>query len=475
MLFHTHEFLLLLAIALFLFWRMPSKRHAVLLAVSLSFYGYAGLGMLALFLGITSVSYACLRAIEQGRRGALSLGISINLLNLFTFKYTLFFLDSMSLFGLEHISTRTWLSESIILPVGISFYTFQLIAVLVDSYRGRTFEIEDFAEFLLFITFFAQLIAGPIMRGAEFFPQLHRLKGPTGSQVASGLLLFAIGLIKKVLFADYLLAPRVDFLFSSPNQWDTPTSWLLGVLFGFQIYFDFSGYVDMALGLARLFGIELMPNFATPYVSSNPSEFWSRWNITLSRWFGDYVYIPLGGSRGSLFSTMRNLMLTMLASGLWHGAGFTFLVWGGIHGIYLSAYHGLRRRWPVLTSSLDSGFTVSTCVAWFVTFAITTVAWVYFRADTVTQANEIVSSMFFGGPGSESNATLKWTLISLALMGLHFLERRVNERHEDLAGWLTLQWTRIPGPIQAMIAFLALIVATGATKRVQGAFIYFQF
>jgi alginate O-acetyltransferase complex protein AlgI len=476
MLFHSHEFLLLLTLTLVAFRFLAGWRHAVLLTASILFYAYAGLGITVLFLSVAFVSHRCFLAICAGRRWALPLGIAVNLLNLFTFKYTFFFLSILSDLGFAVAPQQEWVAVNVILPVGISFYTFQLMAVLIDAHRGVAIDVKNFREFLLFVTFFAQLIAGPIMRGAEFFPQLHTLRGPDHHQLMSGIQLILIGVFKKVVLTDYLLAPRVETLFADATTWNAPSAWLLGLLFGFQIYFDFSGYCDMALGLGKVFGLDLRVNFSTPYVSKTPSEFWSRWNITLSRWFGDYVYIPLGGNRVAVSRSIVNLMLTMLASGLWHGAGFTFVFWGAIHGGYLACFHLLRRLRPRLAESMTSGgLGAAQVFGWATTFAVAVVAWVYFRASSLAEANAVVANMFGAGDGWRV-ADLEFLYpLAAVLLGFHFLERAWWERFDDVVEKTLSLWKRLPGPVQALAAFPLLVGVVGLTKKLQGSFIYFQF
>ena len=475
MLFHTHEFMLLLLVAALGFRFLPSARATTLLAASVAFYAYSGFEMLLLLAGVVAFNYACYRRIGRGRgRGVLLLAIAVDLANLFTFKYTLFFLGILGQLGLDVSTPSGWVAANVVLPVGISFYTFQMIALLVDVYRGTAPPIHSFREFMLFVTFFGQLIAGPIMRASEFLPQLRNFPGPTRQQLAQGIALFGIGLVKKVAISDVLLTPRSDALWQQAVQWDAPTSWLLALLFGFQIYFDFSGYCDMAIGLGRIFGLELKINFATPYVSRTPSEFWSRWNITLSRWFGDYVYIPLGGSRVPLPRTVVNVLITMLVSGLWHGAGFNFVMWGALHGVALAAYHVIRRV-RARPAAEERPRRVMSWLGWASTFAVSTVAWVYFRADSVQQANAVVANLFGLGSGRESAPLLVPYTVCGLLLAAHFLERQFWDRFDELTDKSIELWMRLPGPVQAMLVFPLLLVIVGVTKRVQGAFIYFQF
>ncbi len=473
MLFHTHEFLALLAITLAVFHLAPlPRRQIVLLVASLIFYGYAGLGMLALFLAISGLAYLSLRRIEAGHRAWTVIGVTAILLNLIAYKYAAFLLDAVAAAGVPVAPAEDWVSRNVILPIGISFYSFQLIAVLIDAGRGQRLDVRSFRELLLFIMFFGHLIAGPIMRGREFFRQLHVLPGASAAQVRSGVVLLIGGLIKKVVFADVLLSDRVDLLFASGAGLSTAAAWLAPLLFGFQIYFDFSGYVDMALGMSKLFGLELMPNFSTPFISRSPSEFWSRWNITLSRWFGDYVYIPLGGSRGPLWFTVRNLLITMVLSGLWHGAGWTFLLWGAIHGVYLAAFHALRHAVPRVAAALATGGWQ--WLGWLTTFAVTTIAWVYFRAAHVADANAIVGNMFGVTPGAVAAPSSGFAIVA-ALLVLHRAEAWWITNFDVIVERAGARWMRLPGPVQALAAFPVLFVIIAITKFVRGTFIYFQF
>lgn len=476
-LFHTHEFFALLALTLVVYALWPAARFGALLVSSLLFYAYAGLAMAALFFAAVLFNYAAYQRIAPGRgAGWLTAALLVNLANLFTFKYTGFFLSTLTSLGLAPAGAASWPIANLVLPVGISFYTFQLMALLIDAQRGSQPRARSLGEFFLFITFFGQLIAGPIMRGHEFLPQLRSFRAPSREEVIDGAGWFAIGLVKKVVLADALLAPRVEHLFANALGWDTPTSWLLGILFGFQIYFDFSGYCDMAVGLGRFFGLDLRVNFATPYVSRTPSEFWSRWNITLSRWFGDYVYVPLGGSRTDLPRTVLNLMITMLVSGLWHGAGFNFVIWGGLHGVALCAYHALRRLSPAVDRVARGPFlTPGALAGWLVTGVVGTVGWVYFRAASLAEANGIVASMFGLGSGSTRGPLLADGLLAAALLGAHFAEAALWRGYTPLVGRVSAAWGRVPGPLQAVLASFAFFVILAMTKDVQGAFIYFQF
>jgi alginate O-acetyltransferase complex protein AlgI len=477
LLFHTHEFFALLLVTVVAYRLLPALRAPVLLLASLAFYTYSGVEMALLFFGIVVFNFACYQRIGPGRGVRwLGLALLVDLANLFTFKYTAFLLSILAGLGAAPPESARWPVANLILPVGISFYTFQLMALLIDAYRGSQPRARSLGEFFLFITFFGQLIAGPILRGHEFLPQLGKLRLARPAELAAAAGYLGIGIVKKVLLADTVLAPRVEHLFSSPLAWDAPTSWLLGILFGFQIYFDFSGYCDMAVGLGKLFGLELRINFATPFVSRTPSEFWSRWNITLSRWFGDYVYVPLGGSRVDLPRTLANLMITMLVSGLWHGAGFCFLIWGGLHGLYLCAFHLVRHFVPALRTVANRPLASPLALGmWGLTFVVGTIGWVYFRSSDVAAANGVVAAMFGFGSGTARGPIAAYGALAALLLVAHFLEAAMWQRYPAWVEAALDVWRRIPGPVQALAAAPVLFVLVALTKEVKGAFIYFQF
>src|SRR6516225_3390946 len=331
-----------------------ARRHStragimVLVAASLVFYGAWRPIYLLLFGSSVGINFLLGIAMEnpQARRAVGMCGVALNLAVLGFFKYANFLLDSLrDVIGapLPHLD--------VILPLGISFFTFQQIAYLVDVMRGAKVE-RDIVSFTLFVSFFPQLIAGPLVHHAEMIPQFKRERlGRSTSLAAQGWAVFVAGLFKKVAIADNLaqfanpLFAQVDVGGSVPTEW----AWLAILAYSLQIYFDFSGYSDMAIGLALMFGIRLPVNFRSPYKATSIIEFWRRWHITLSRFLRDYLYIPLGGNRFGVGRRYINLMLTMLLGGLWHGAGWTFLIWGGLHGLYLVVNHQWRDhkcKWP---------------------------------------------------------------------------------------------------------------------------------
>jgi alginate O-acetyltransferase complex protein AlgI len=333
------------------------------------------------------------------RRGIGTLGVTLNLAALCYFKYTNFLFDSFTT-----LTGAPLPFVNVVLPLGISFFTFQQIAYLVDVMRGAKVE-RDIVSYTLFVSFFPHLIAGPLVHHAEMIPQFKRARSGRSSVLAArGLAIFAAGLFKKVVIADNL-AQFVTPVFAHLDAGGgvtTPWAWLSTLAYTLQIYFDFSGYSDMAVGLALMFGIRLPVNFRSPYKAISIIEFWRRWHITLSRLLRDYLYIPLGGNRLGEVRRYQNLLVTMLLGGLWHGAGWTFIIWGGLHGTYLCINH-LWRAWrgdaPAPTSM------PAKIASWAITFFAVVIAWVFFRAKTAAGAWQMLGSLFGFEAGSSAYAS----------------------------------------------------------------------
>ncbi len=360
---------------------------------SLVFYAYWNPPFVAVIIASIGFNYLFGRLLDRAERKRtllLAVGVGVNLLSIAFFKYTNFVLDNVNLiFGLQ-IPMR-----EIVLPLGISFFTFQQIAYLVDCHRGLVRE-KRFVSYAVFVSFFPQLIAGPIVHHKEMMPQFLRRETLLFSleNLCLGFTLFSLGLFKKAVIADTLSPFAVD-LFDGEGAIPAGDAWLGTLAYTFQIYFDFSGYSDMAMGLGKMFNIDIPVNFDSPYKATSIVDFWRRWHITLSRFLKDYLYIPLGGNRNGPVRRYVNLMLTMLLGGLWHGAAWTFVIWGGLHGLFLVINHlfrGAVRRLPFL--ALPRG------LSWLVTFLCVTVAWVFFRAATLTRALEILRSMVGLGEAS---------------------------------------------------------------------------
>ena len=397
MLFNSVGFLFLflpIVFALFVFCRGLSWRASmlVLIAGSLVFYGWANPPSVFLILASVGFNYGLGRLFAAGslastvRKWVLTVGIGSNLALLGYFKYADFFLENVA--GLIGIDAQP---TGILLPLAISFFTFQQIAYVVDAYRGEC-GAEGLVKYSCFICFFPQLIAGPIVRHDEFLGQLgpNWLRRSLRFDVYAGLSMFALGLFKKTVLADSA-GPIANAVFAIDPAALTPLeAWIGTFAFSFQIYFDFSGYSDMAIGLARCFGIVLPMNFDSPYKSTSIAEFWRRWHMTLSRFLRDYLYISLGGNRRGFPRQLANLMVVMLLGGLWHGAGWGFVIWGGLHGTYLSINH-LWRRFAESASRAPTQ--LGGYASRLLTLFAVSIAWVFFRAESATQAFSVIGRM----------------------------------------------------------------------------------
>jgi alginate O-acetyltransferase complex protein AlgI len=385
---------------------------AWLVAASLFFYGYWDVWLLPLLLGSIVVNFACGRRLHDApSRPVLVAGLVFNLGLLAYFKYAGFFVDNLeSLIGAEIAELN------IVLPLAISFFTFQQIAYLVDVHQGKAAE-PDFLNYMLFVSFFPQLVSGPIVHHSEMMPQFRdrarRWLDRALLPAAFGFLI--IGLYKKAVLADGI-APFADRVFDGANT-AVPAfqdAWIGALAYTFQIYFDFSGYSDMAVGIALLFGIRLPLNFNSPYRATSIIDFWRRWHITLSRFIRDYVYIPLGGNRKGKTRRYVNLLAAMLLAGLWHGVGWTFVIWGGLHGLLLIVNHGWRRLFPERAQA-------SLLSVWLrraVTFLAVVVAWVFFRADDMAGAGRVIQGMagMTGGAGGSVLETGRvWAMLAAML------------------------------------------------------------
>jgi alginate O-acetyltransferase complex protein AlgI len=401
MLFNSFTFqLLFLPVVLSGNWLLkrvlPQASIWFLIAISLMFYGWSNPKLIALMCVSIAFNFLIGNPI-YGKSSAklLSIGIFANLGLLAYFKYYNWFALGVSDLGLSWVPVR-----NVVLPLAISFFTFEQISYLIDC-KKRRIRPADFAEYAFFVSFFPKLIAGPIVRFSELQPQLKALALPVSAMdCAAGCALFILGFSKKVLFADQS-ASIADPVFSaaaSGTSLSGADAWLGSLAYTFQIYFDFSGYTDMALGLALLFGLRLPLNFMSPYKSTSIIEFWRRWHMTLSRFLRDYLYIPLGGSKLGPWRTHINLMIVMLLGGLWHGAGLSFIAWGGLHGLYLIANHLFRKHGPRYEGR------VATVMAWLLTFVSVVIAWVLFRAGSFPVAISMFRSMF--GLAEPTSATV---------------------------------------------------------------------
>ena len=408
MLFSSYTFLFQFLPAVVLAFA-AARRHSpragilVLAAASLFFYGAWRPVYLLLLIASIAVNFSLGLLMEDPlRRRTIGLfGVALNLALLCYFKYTNFIFDSINM-----LTGAPLPFFNIVLPLGISFFTFQQIAYLVDVMRGAKVE-RDIVSYTLFVSFFPHLIAGPLVHHAEMIPQFKR--GRTGRSAvlaARGLAIFASGLFKKVVIADNL-AQFVSPVFAHLDAGGgvtTPWAWLATSSYTMQIYFDFSGYSDMAIGLALMFGIRLPVNFRSPYKAASIIDFWRRWHVTLSRFLRDYLYIPLGGNRLGEQRRYLNFMVTMLLGGLWHGAGWNFLIWGGLHGLYLCVNH-LWQAWCGAKAKVKAGFGFAKVSSWAITFFAVVFAWVFFRARTAAGAWQMLGGLFGFSAGSSAYAS----------------------------------------------------------------------
>lgn len=400
MIFNSVQFLVFFLIVLGAFWLMSRKvQNRFLLVASYVFYGAWDYRFLSLILISTIVDYyigAKLHATESSsnRKRLLAVSVVVNLAILGFFKYFNFFAGSLQdlvgMFGFE----LSAFSLSIVLPVGISFYTFQTMSYTIDIYKRKLEPSRDFLDFALFVAFFPQLVAGPIERAVNLLPQIYEKRKFDLDQFGAGCYLILWGLFKKVVIADNL-AVTVEQVFSKTDGFYSGEV-LIGVLyFAFQIYCDFSGYSDIARGIAKTLGFELMVNFRLPYIARNPSDFWLRWHISLSSWLRDYLYIPLGGNRNGNLMTYRNLILTMLLGGLWHGAAWNFVVWGLFHGAILAGhrkYTEIREKYFGPPRKEASWYGVAASVT--IMFCFTLYGWLLFRAESFPQIWNMTLNMF---------------------------------------------------------------------------------
>ena len=397
MVFNSLHFVWFFVVVYAVYRVLPHRpQNWLLLAASYYFYAAWDWRFLGLLLASTIVDYTCARAIDRSasrrtRRTLLIVSLSFNLTMLGFFKYFNFFADNLhTVFGalgwqLDFVTVR------VLLPVGISFYTFVTMSYVIDVYRREIPATRDLVDFGVFVAYFPHLVAGPILRASRLLPQIDAPRRITAEQLRDGAWLIAWGYFQKVFVADNL-APLANAVFD-PGVHHTGVNVLLGVYaFAFQIYGDFAGYSNIARGTSKLMGIELVENFRFPYLVTTPQAFWRNWHISLSTWLRDYLYIPLGGNRGSAWRTRRNLLVTMVLGGLWHGAAWTFVLWGVYHGLLLVAYRGLDRvrwahRWLVGASPL------ARVTGWWVMFHLTCGGWLIFRARSARQLAAMTASL----------------------------------------------------------------------------------
>lgn len=475
MLFCSQAYLLFFTLVFVVYWITPWQRVRVWLLLSASLYFYAKWNeLLALLIaGSTCIDYLLARGMDRyssPRVRKLLLAISIvgNLGLLCYFKYANFFLDSLqtALQGVGFGASIRLLD--VILPVGISFYTFEAINYTVDVYRGRVKAERNLPNFMLFITFFPHLVAGPIVRARDFLHQTHRPKRWDWARLNLGVQYFLMGLVKKLVIADRMAA-LVDPVFANPELYRTHTLWMAMFAYALQIYGDFSGYSDMAIGSAHMLGYKLAQNFNMPYLARNISEFWRRWHISLSSWLRDYLFIPLGGSRGDRWLTCRNLLITMTLGGLWHGANWTFIIWGIAHGLLLGGHRFFRdfaETRPWLQRSLRSWPGAILCTA--LTFLSVCLLFVLFRATSLAKAGMFFQHMFV------PHWTPAYSPVKPIALLVFFLLAALCH-WAALQPWFRRLAVRLPEPALG-IGYAAVLTLTLLLAPASGiSFIYFQF
>ncbi len=473
MLFNSIEYGVLLLCAftgLWLLARIENRlfRNLFLLFVSYFFYACWNVRYLSLIFISSSLDFGIGRALHHSsnpatRKWLLAVSVTVNLGILCVFKYFNFFVDSFAALlttcGLQVDPAHL----NVLLPVGISFYTFQTLSYTIDVYRRKLTPITNYLDYLLFVSFFPQLVAGPIVRASHLLPQLGGRPSLTSQEGSRALLLIGLGLVKKIAIADFLGAHLVDPVFSNPQMYSSIEALTAVYGYAFQIYADFSAYSDIAIGSASLLGFKIPINFNAPYTASNLREFWQRWHISLSTWLRDYLYIPLGGSRRGHAHTCLALMATMLLGGLWHGAALTFVFWGLIHGLALVLTRVIQR-----TGILNSiGVGVRRGVGIFITFHVVCAAWIFFRSSSFDKAFEIfeaLAAMDFGW----ANLTLPILLVLSAAFATHWIPGRAMER-------MHMVFPRIPAPLQAASLVTAIIAVRQMALTDVTPFIYFQF
>ena len=483
MLFTSLDFAIFLPIVFFLYWFVAQKdlklQNALIVVASYFFYGWWDWRFLSLIIFSTVVDYLVgqkLRSEEKQskRKVLLWTSILVNLGFLGFFKYYNFFLenfiDAFSLFGMQ-INAN---SLNIILPVGISFYTFQTLSYTIDVYKKKLEPTKDFIAFSAFVCFFPQLVAGPIERATNLLPQFYKKRTFEYHKAVDGMRQILWGLFKKVVIADNC-AEFANQIFNNSADMNGSTLVLGAIFFTFQIYGDFSGYSDIAIGTSRLFGFDLKQNFATPYFSRDIAEFWRRWHISLSTWFRDYLYIPLGGSRGGTWMKVRNTFAIFLVSGFWHGANWTFIIWGALNAIYflplLLTNNNRKNLGVVAEGKLLPSF--RELIAMLTTFILTVFAWIFFRAENVGHAINYIGGIFSKNIlniplfDNRMNALITLFLISVFILA-EWLGRKDKYALEKII-------FKFNATARILIYYLLMILIFWFTNGDNQKFIYFQF
>ena len=476
MLFPTFTFAVFFAAVMTVGWALHSKPVAwklFMIAASYTFYAWWNPRFVLLIAASTIVNTVCGRVIQQGAKQnstigktALVVAIVFNLAILGVFKYYDFFISSVE-DGLEQLGLAPNLPLlQVVLPVGISFFTFQALSYVIDVYRGKV-AATNLLQFAVYLAFFPQLVAGPIVRASEFLPQLERRLNPREIDFTRAAVLIASGLFKKVVIASYMADALVDDVFAFPERF-SGAEILLGVYgYAIQIYADFSGYTDIAIGVALLLGFRFPENFNQPYRAASIADFWRRWHMTLSRWLRDYLYIPLGGNRGGKAKRDRNLFLTMLLGGLWHGAAWPFVIWGAYQGGGLMAERRLG-EWQDRKRNARTKQPVRTALRWLATFHFICLGWVFFRSETLSDAGSLLGQLFgsFLSPTPEINSVFVGVVVCALFAQMISRQALAN---------VQMQLSRLPvWTLAAGFGVWMLVVDQFGPEGV-APFIYFQF
>ncbi|MDP3003867.1 MAG: MBOAT family O-acyltransferase [Bacteroidales bacterium] len=479
-------FFLLVLAGYSLIYKKLFIRNAYLFLVSLFFYYKSGGLFLFLLIFVTLIDFTCGLLIHHSRtkfmrRLFILLSIISNLGILAYFKYTGFFVetindllgtdyrvyDFLSAFSNSNLGTSFNISN-IILPVGISFFTFQSLSYTIDVYRKKMDPVRNIIDFGFYVSFFPQLVAGPIVRASEFIPQLYSEFHLARREFSHALFLISKGLIKKIIISDFIATNFIDRVFDAPSIYSGFENLMAVYGYGLQIYCDFSGYTDIAIGLGLILGFRLPINFNSPYKAAGIADFWKRWHISLSRWLKDYLYIPLGGNRKGKFRTNINLIITMLLGGLWHGAALRFVIWGALHGIGLV----INRIWNSIFGDRLKQGRVGRAIAVFITFQFVSFCWIFFRAPDMDSVNTMIKQIFENfSPGSYMTVLPAYSSVFLLIaVGyiIHFLPERIKESYRGL-------FIRIPLIAQLVVIILVAILLYQMRTTEVIPFIYFRF
>ena len=471
-----------------LIYKKNAIRNVYLFAMSLFFYYKTGGYFFSLLIFSTIVDYTLgnliyTNKIKWKKKLFVALSVIVNLGLLSYFKYAYFYTDIINrIFNTDlevvnllavwsnNLTGSAFDVSTIILPVGISFYTFQTISYTVDVYREKTKPVKNILDFGFYVSFFFFFLAGPIVRASEFVPQLYKKYQVSKREFGLALFLILNGLIKKMLISDYLSINFVDRIFADPSAYSGFENMMAIYGYSLQIYCDFSGYTDIAIGVALLLGFRLPWNFNSPYKAANITDFWRRWHISLSTWLRDYLYIPLGGNRKGKIRTYINLMITMLLGGLWHGAALRFIIWGGLHGIGLA----IHKAWMQIFGKPDTGKKsfFGHLISVFFTFHLVTFAWIFFRAQDMKTAGIMINRMFNNFSGSKVPQMIEsyWIIFALMLGGfiIHWLPKSFKDKYTN---W----FIQMPIWIKVLIAVIVVIILYQAKSAEIQPFIYFQF